>query len=139
MSGKQERLRLPGDIAQVRAACDFVVKVATEAGLSDDAIFQSQLSVEEIFTNIVEHGYKFNGAQKWIEITCTLNTHLLRIAITDDAPLFNPLAMDDPDPDQDLWERERGGWGVFFVRQYMDAVYYQPKDGRNQIILEKHF
>lgn len=138
MSGKQKKLRLPGNIEQVRAACDFVVEVAMEAGLGDDGVFQIQLSVEEIFTNIVEHGYKFAGDDKWIDITCTISSEMLVIAMMDEAPLFNPLDMDDPDPEKDLWERDDGGWGVFFVRQYMDAVRYQPQDGHNQIILEKH-
>lgn len=137
MSGKQKSLRLPGDIEQVRAACDFVVGVATEVGFGDDAVFQCQLSVEEIFTNIVEHGYKFAGADKWIEIICTVENDMLTISIVDQAPLFNPLEMNNPDPTTDLWERDDGGWGVFFVRQYMDAVRYQPKDGHNRIILEK--
>ena len=68
MAERERRLRLPGKIEQVRAACDFVVQAAEDAGFGDDGVFQSQLAVEEIFTNIVEHGYEHDGEGKTIEI-----------------------------------------------------------------------
>lgn len=132
------RLRFPGAIEQVRAACDFVVKVAQEAGLGDDGVFQSQLVVEEIFTNVVEHGYQHNGADKFIEIVIEIMDDLMRISIIDEAPKFNPLSLEGPDPDTPLWEREEaGGWGVYFVRQYMDDIRYQFSEERNHLILDK--
>lgn len=137
MARYERRLRLPGEIQQVRAACEFVVEVARDAGFGDDGIFQSQLAVEEIFTNIVEHGYQHNGGDKAIDIVTQVNDEKMTILILDDAELFNPLALDDPDPDTPLWEREHGGWGVYFVRQYMDAVQYIEKNKRNCLVLEK--
>lgn len=137
MSEQTHRLRLPGELAKVRAACDFVVGVAEKAGLDENNVFQCQLSVEEIFTNIVEHGYGHAGAEKHIEIVCTFDDETLTIAILDDAPHFNPLELDDPDPETPLWERKNGGWGVYFVQQYMDDIRYQLADGRNCLTLVK--
>ncbi|MCU0512794.1 MAG: ATP-binding protein [Anaerolineae bacterium] len=137
MNGKQHRLRVPGELEQVRAVCEFVADVARAVGLGEDGIFQCQLSVEEICTNIVEHGYKFNGGDKSIEVLCEQHGNMLRISILDDAPLFNPLALNDPDPGMTLWEREGGGWGVFFVKQYMSSVNYLPGNQRNCLVLEK--
>lgn len=138
MNGKQHRLRVPGELEQVRVACDFVSDVAREVGLGDDGIFQCQLSVEEVCTNIVEHGYHFSGADKSIEIVCEQHDgDMLRISILDDAPRFNPLELSEPDPGMSLWEREGGGWGVFFVRQYMNSITYQYENNRNCLILEK--
>lgn len=137
MAGHERRLRLPGEIQQVRTACEFVVEVARDAGFGDDGIFQSQLAVEEIFTNIVEHGYGHNGSDKSIDIVVQVNDEKMTLFILDDAQLFNPLDLDDPDPETPLWEREQGGWGVYFVRQYMDTVRYVEKNNRNCLILEK--
>lgn len=138
MEAQTRSLRVPGELEQVRVATDFVTEVAQQAGLGKDGIFHCQLSIEEIFTNIVEHGYQFNSSGKTIELICqATETHLL-ISILDEAPAFNPLELEDPDPDTPLWERESGGWGVYFVRQYMDDVRYQlASDGRNHLILEK--
>jgi serine/threonine-protein kinase RsbW len=138
MATEKRRLHLPGELDQVRAACDFVVDVATAAGLGDDGVFQCQLSVEEIFTNIVEHGYQYNGGGKAIDIVCEYDSEKLLIFILDEAPPFNPLSLGTPDPTTDLWDRGDGGWGVFFVKQYMDDIRYVFQDNRNCLILEKH-
>lgn len=137
MSGHERSLRLRGEIQQVRAACDFIVEAARDAGFDDDGIFQSQLAVEEIFTNIVEHGYQHNGSDKSIDIVVRVKDEVMTMFILDDAEPFNPLVMDNPNRDRDLWEREGGGWGVYFVRQYMDEVRYTVRNNRNCLILEK--
>lgn len=137
MAEHERRLRLPGKIEQVRAACDFVVQAAEDAGFGEDGVFQSQLAVEEIFTNIIEHGYEHDGENKTIELVAKITSESLFISILDEAPHFNPLTLDSPNPEASLWERERGGWGVYFVRQYMDAVSYKLDDNRNSLILEK--
>ena len=137
MATGERRLRLPGDISQVRAACEFVVEAARDIGLGDDGVFQCQLSVEEIFTNIVEHGYNYNGEDKSIEIICEVYDNSLLISIIDEAPPFNPLELGSPDRDTSLWDRDTGGWGVYFVQQYMDDVRYRFENHRNRLILEK--
>lgn len=137
MAEHERRLRLPGKIEQVRVACDFVVQVAEDAGFGEDGVFQCQLAVEEIFTNIIEHGYNHDGASKIIELVARITNESLFISILDEAPHFNPLTLDNPDPEASLWERERGGWGVYFVRQYMDNVNYKLDGNRNSLILEK--
>lgn len=139
MADQTSTLRVPGVIGEVRKACDFVVDFARSAGLSDDAVFQCQLSVEEVFTNIVEHGYAHDGDEKSIEIVNERKGDVLLITLIDEAPPFNPLDLDKPNPDLPLWERNDGGWGVYFVRQYMDDVRYRLVDGRNHLILEKKF
>ena len=131
----ERKLRLPGEIEQVRAACEFVVEVARAAGFGDDGIFQSHLAVDEIFTNIVEHGYGYDGATKTIDIIIDIPDDALIISILDDAEPFNPLELEAPDPSTPLWEREGGGWGVYFVQQYMDDVRYKLDNNRNRLIL----
>ena len=137
MAKQQSKLRLRGVIDQVRDACAFVINVATKAGLSEDGIFQCQLSIEEIFTNIVEHGYQYAGENKSIEIVCEWSDEALLIAIIDEAPPYNPLDASKPDPNTPLWERDAGGWGIFFVRQYMDDIHYRLLNERNHLFLKK--
>lgn len=139
MEVKERRLRVPGTLSSVRDVCDFVSEAARDAGLGEDAIFHCQLSVEEICTNIVEHGYKYNGSDKSIDVVVRAHPDHIIISIYDDAPRFNPLDLKAPDPGIPLWEREGGGWGVYFVRQYMDDVRYSFEEQRNQLILKKSF
>lgn len=134
---QERRLRVPGTIEHVRDAVDFVVQAARDWGLNDDAIFHCELSVEEVFTNIVEHGYQHDGSDKGIELVCELAPNAILISIYDEAPQFNPLERDDPNPETELWERDHGGWGIYFVKQFMSDIRYQFEDNRNRIILEK--
>ncbi len=138
MDKPEHRLRVSGEIKHVRAVCDFVVDVAEQAGLSDDAVFQCQLAVEEVFTNIVEHGYQYNGADKSIEVICRVSRSQFQILLLDDAPPFNPLDLDPPDPQLALEDRGTGGWGAHFVKEYMDSVQYRLQNGRNCLVLMKN-
>ncbi len=137
MGVEQRRMNVTGIIDNVRAICDFVVDFVHSVKLGEDVAFQAQLSIEEICTNIVEHGYKHQDTDKTIEIICVYSNHLLIIRVIDEAPLFNPLDLEDPDPDTPLWEREGGGWGVYFVKQYMTSIDYEVIDGQNSIVLKK--
>ena len=130
-------LRIPGVLANVATACDFVVEIAEEAGLDERGIYHCRLAIEEACTNVIEHGYQFNGASKVIDIVCqTFNDHIT-ITIMDDGPPYNPLSKSDPDPQTPLWERTEGGWGVAFIKKVMDKVDYSYKDKRNHLILSK--
>jgi len=137
MAVEKRHLSIMGTLEHVRVACDFVSKVAAEIGFGDDAVFHCNLAVEEICTNIVEHGYQHNGAGKSIDVVCEIHTTHLLIILIDEAEPFNPLQLQDPDPDTPLWEREGGGWGIYFVKQYMDDIRYEFNDGHNNLILEK--
>jgi len=137
MGVQQRRMSVTGVIDNVRSVCDFVVDFVNDARLGEDIAFQTQLSVEEICTNIVEHGYQHQGSDKKIDVVCLYTDKTLTIRIIDEAPLFNPLDLEDPDPDTPLWEREGGGWGVYFVKQYMTSVIYEPINGKNSILLTR--
>ena len=137
MSDEDRHLRIPAAVDQIGAACEFVARVARAAGMGEDGVYHCQLSVEEICTNIIEHGYHYNSDRNFIDIVCELHPGRLIIRIFDDAPRFNPLELPDPNPGLPLWEREGGGWGVYFVRKFMNHIAYSYDNSRNQLILEK--
>lgn len=132
------KLRVPAVIDQVRVVCDFVKALAHDAGMDDRFMFECELSIDEVCTNIIEHGYQHNGADKSIEVRVEPLPEYWRFTILDDAPRFNPLALDDPDPTLPLEAREQGGWGIYFVKQYMSRLSYRYENGRNCLIMEKN-
>lgn len=137
MDVQQRRLCVTGEIENVRLICDFVADFVNDMGISEDIAFQLQLSVEEVCTNIIEHGYYHQGQDKTIAIACLHDDKTLKIRIIDEAPLFNPLKLDDPDPSRPLYERGSGGWGIYFVKQYMTTVIYEVIAGQNSLLLVK--
>lgn len=136
--GEQHSIKLASRLEAVEAAQEFISGLAAQYGLSEDGIHHCHLSVDEVITNIVEHGYEFVEYADAIEIWLTHERDHLIIEIIDGAPLFNPLMHPEPDPTLPLWERlEDGGWGIHFVRKFMDGATYHSTGGRNHLRMVK--
>ena len=110
---------LPALLAFVDAACD-----ALEA--DGDARFSMRLAVEEVFTNILEHGYRGNGP---VEIRVDGGPRCVRVRLSDQAPPFDPLDAPPPDLESPLEERDTGGLGWHLVRQLIDELEHHPAPG----------
>ncbi|NJL55291.1 ATP-binding protein [bacterium] len=137
MAVQERRLTIPAVLERIEDACIFVNSEAKSAGLSKEAVYHCHLAIEEVLTNIVEHGYKYKGDAREIVITCVTHPDRFIMCTLDDAPPFDPLSLPDPNPKQPLIEREGGGWGIYFVKQYMDALNYRWVNGHNQFTMTK--
>lgn len=137
MGDREHRLTIPAVIEKIEDACNFVATQADAIGLDDEAVYHCHLSVEEVLTNIIEHGYDYAGADAVIDVVCKTTSGVFIITVIDDAEAFDPLSLSDPDPAKPLIEREGGGWGVFFVKKYMDRVSYHYAGNRNHFVMEK--
>lgn len=134
----EKTLRIPARIKAITEACDFVGVVAQAAGLSEKDVHHCQLAVDEACTNIIEHGYPAGDDRQVIDIVCQPTPQSFVIRVLDDSPAYNPLLRENPDPGMSLDSRERGGWGVYFIKQLMDEVSYARLHGRNQLTMVKH-
>lgn len=133
----ESRISINAVIQEIERACLFVSEVARGAGMDDEAVYRCYLAVEEVCTNIIEHGYRYKGDGHQIEVVCRRSQHWFTIIIMDDAQPFNPLTLADPDPSAPLSERPFGGWGIYFVKKYMDRVDYCYRQKRNHLIISK--
>jgi len=135
---EQHSIKLAAHLESVEAAQDFISRIVVPYGLSDDSIYHCHVSVDEVITNIVEHGYELSNTPEAIELILRREGESLIIEIIDGAPLFNPLMHPDPDPTLPLWERiEDGGWGINFVKRFMDSATYHSTGGRNHLRMVK--
>jgi serine/threonine-protein kinase RsbW len=131
------QLTINATMDEIEHACVFVSVQAREAGMDEESVYRCYLSVEEACTNIIEHGYHCEGHEKQIEVRCRHTRHWFTIIIMDDARPFNPLSRADPDPSAPLMQRSGGGWGIYFVKKFMDRVEYCYRDNRNHLIISK--
>ena len=138
MEVQERQVTISAVLSELAPACDFVDDAARAAGLDDNAVYHCHLSVEEVCTNIIEHGYHFRGGDKTIKIVCRQYPDRFTITIIDDAPPFNPLSLPDPDSSTPLADREGGGWGFYFVKKYMDEIAYQYQQSQNHLTLSKY-
>lgn len=113
---------------EVEAFCE-------ENDIPPNKLFAVQLIIEELVTNIINHG---SNAQKSevIEISLSIQEEAIRLAIRDNARAFNPLEAAEPDTGQTIEERDIGGLGLFLVRKKVKSLTYEYKDGFNNVIAE---
>lgn len=117
----ERKLTFPGRFDSLAAISDFVGRAAEAAGLDERAVYAVQLAVDEASTNVIEHAYGGEGRGE-IEITCSINTDGLTVALRDHAPRFDPERVPSPNLHDSLEERNGRGLGLYLVRQLMDEV-----------------
>ncbi len=130
-------LGIEARLEQVRDACDFVVACAETTEMDERAVYHCQMAVDEALTNIIEHGYGFEGEESPIEVCCQRDGDRFVITLMDESPAFNPLEHEAPDPDEPLDSREPGGWGIYFIRRLMNDVTYERVGEKNVLTLVK--
>lgn len=104
--------------------------------ISKKGVFQVNLALEEVFTNIVSYGYKDKAAH-WIKITIWNQNGILYICIEDDGIPFNPLDEKEPDLKCPIEDRRIGGLGCHFLRCFMDDIDYERVGDKNILTMKK--
>jgi anti-sigma regulatory factor (Ser/Thr protein kinase) len=107
-------------------------------GLDEQAIYDIQLAVDEICTNIITHGYAGMDPGSII-LHVEVGTEALVVTITDFGHAFEPAEPPAPDPNASIEEREIGGLGLFFVHSSVDDIEYESSPTGNTTRLIKKF
>lgn len=129
-------LTVAADLHNLDRACGFVVDTARSLGVAPEAFFKLRLAVDEVVTNIIEHGYQ--GRPGEIEIGVERTGDALRICLRDTAPLFDPTATPPLDLNVPLEQHASSGWGLHLVRTIMDELIYRVMPGGgNELTLVK--
>lgn len=110
-------------------ASEWARALAERAGLAERRAYALDLCVVEIVTNVVNHGYA--GAPGPIRLELHLGRAAAILAVADEAPEFNPLALPTPAVPASLDEAIVGGYGIHMVRSTADGCRYERRGGRN--------
>lgn len=137
MVAETQTLRIAGVLEQVTKACEFVAASARAAGLDDRAVYHCDLAVDEACTNIIKYGFENQGEGRFIDLICEQDDGYFTITIREDSPAFDPLSVPNPARAVSIENAVPGGLGIFFIRQFMDQVEYQYREGQNLLILRK--
>ncbi|MFC1485123.1 SpoIIE family protein phosphatase [bacterium] len=134
---KNELFAIKNDISQVREAAEKITKFCKNNNCAENITNDVNLAVEEIIVNIISYGYKDNN-QHDIKIELEIENSIFRIKITDGAETFNLLEKEtDVEFEKSIDKRAVGGLGIFLVKNLMDNIFYNQKDGKNILIIEK--
>ncbi|HSV46277.1 MAG TPA: ATP-binding protein [Ramlibacter sp.] len=94
-----------------------------EAGVAPAAIAHMNLMLDELITNIVQHGYR-GQAGGHIGVEAQATGGALQVELTDHAFAWDPLQGPAVDTTLGIDEREIGGLGIHFVRTLADELEY---------------
>ncbi|WP_197046913.1 ATP-binding protein [Paucibacter sp. KBW04] len=102
-----------------------------------DLAFAVNLCLEELITNIIQHGLQ-GAPDRFIHIRMSRSDEWLEIKLKDDAPPFDPFEQaPEPSLDAEVEERPMGGLGVHLVKNMMDDVRAFYDGSGNLIVLFK--
>ncbi len=110
---------------------------ADSMNLAPKVLFEVQLAMEELFTNIVSYAFDDKETHE-INVSLCLKDNTLCLSVTDKGKPFDPTKTDDPDVRAPVDERPVGKLGLFFIKKVMDHVKYERKNKANIITLKKH-
>jgi anti-sigma regulatory factor (Ser/Thr protein kinase) len=133
-----KRIVLKNDRNEIEAVAAALEEFGEAHALPLRIVFDMNLVLEEIITNIISYGYE-DTLEHSIVIDVSWDNDLLTLTVTDDAKQFDPLAQDGPDLQLPLEEREAGGLGIYFVKQKMDEVIYKWEQGHNVLVMKKSY
>lgn len=125
---------LTNDINDVPKMSEWIECLAEEVGLAMDKTFQLNLAMEEAVVNVMNYAYP-NQHDMPILIEADIEPSRLSFVIDDTGIPFDPTKNEDPDLSLSAEERPIGGLGVMLVRQLMQEVSYEYRDGHNRLTL----
>jgi serine/threonine-protein kinase RsbW len=129
-------IQVRNDVAELGRLNEFLTAFWTSNQLPKDAMFDLNLVLEEIFTNVVFHGYR-DGGEHAVYVGLALQGGTVSLTVEDDGVPFNPLDVPDVDVTAPIGERSIGGLGIHLVRKLMDRVEYARERNRNRLVVTK--
>ena len=130
------KLTLKCDLLELQRAAEEIEAHGGRHGWPRKWIYNTNLSVDELVTNVVLYGFDEPSKQRDIELTLSVIDSNLVVEIIDQGAPFNPFEeVNEPTLDAPLEERQIGGLGVHFVKSLVSETSYQRIDDKNCITL----
>ncbi len=117
---------------------DFIDTKLLKFGCDKKPMMQIRLAVEEIFVNIISYAYRPDIGKA--EIFCCVNENPVSVMVQfmDSGKPFDPLAAPEADTSGEMFIERPGGFGIHLVKNTMDSVDYEFKDGKNILRIKKN-
>ncbi|MBC8163159.1 MAG: ATP-binding protein [Roseiflexaceae bacterium] len=133
-------LRLPSRLGYEKVAMDTAASLARRMGFSADRIESLRTALAEAVTNAIEHGNGHEQGAK-VSVMLTLRPDELVIDVEDQGRNAFDTAVTTLTPtiDNAISRTDKGGWGIWLIRELMDEVEFTTgPSGGNQIRMVIH-
>ena len=136
MAKNEYSFELKSSLAELDILCQKLETFGQKIGLSKKFIFEINLALDELFTNIISYGFDDDG-EHHIKVTITPDNEELCMCIEDDGIPFNPIEFETPDVSCSVEECKIGGLGIHIMKKLMDDMCYQRCGEKNILTLKK--
>ncbi|MBW2479293.1 MAG: ATP-binding protein [Deltaproteobacteria bacterium] len=127
---------LKSDLSELDRLCQNLETFGQQFGLSKKLIFEINLALDELFTNIISYGFQ-DDEEHLVRITLTPENDQLCLCIEDDGKPFNPIEFESPDVSCSVEKCKIGGLGIHIMKKLMDEICYERCEDKNVLNLKK--
>jgi anti-sigma regulatory factor (Ser/Thr protein kinase) len=128
--------KLRNNLSELATLCDKMEGVGRSLNLSRRCLFEMNLALDELFTNIISYGFQ-DRSEHLIRVHISADRNVLTVVLEDDGMPFNPVDRIPPEMPCTLDECKVGGLGIHLVKNLMDEVIYERRAGTNVLTLKK--
>jgi serine/threonine-protein kinase RsbW len=127
---------LKSDQSELDTLSRKLEKVGGSLNLPKKCIFEINLVLDELFTNIISYGFR-DDLEHLVKIQILRENGTLTLCVEDDGIPFNPLETKEIELPCDIEDCNIGGLGLHLVKKLMDQVFYERCEGKNRLTLKK--
>ena len=132
----QLEITLNNTLSELHRVHEALTKFAARHTLSPKVVYDLNLSLEEIITNVIAYGYT-DDREHEIRVRLRARDGEVCVEVEDDGRPFDPLAQPEPDITKSIDQRTVGGLGIYLVRKLMDRVEYKRQGDKNLLIMKR--
>jgi serine/threonine-protein kinase RsbW len=137
MPRKNVSIKLKNRISELERLGQKLQAFGEGIGLSKRCVFQINLAVDELFTNIVKYGFADDNIH-YIAVTLSHRDGTISIRVEDNGIPFDPAAKQTSELKDQIEDCKIGGLGLHLVKKIMDDIAYERRGGKNVITLIKY-
>lgn len=126
-SGDDDGLYRATQRADLAGLTAFVERACRRAAADAEATSDLRLATEEVFVNILQHGYA--GRPGPVSVRIDASAERITVTLIDQAPAFEASHAQEPDLGSVGEDRALGGLGWHLVQQVMDDVSHEYTPG----------
>ncbi|MBO4583944.1 MAG: ATP-binding protein [Clostridia bacterium] len=138
MEPKPKEMTIEATLENIPVVTDFVNDELEEFGCPLRARFQIDVAIDELLGNIAQYAYDPETGPATVRVEVEDEPLSVVITFIDHGKPYDPLAKEDPDTTLSVEDRDIGGLGIFVVKQTMDEITYEYKNGQNILRIKKN-
>ena len=133
-----KEITLAATVENIETVTEFVNAQLELMDCPIKAQMQIDIAIDELFGNIAHYAYNTEVGSATVRVEVSEAPLAVIITFIDNGVPYDPLGKDDPDITLSAEEREIGGLGIYMVKQSMDEITYEYKDGQNILKIKKN-